>query len=288
MPIPFKMMPIPFDFFDTSARAIERSTLRLGVRLGAVAALLTLLPAGPALAQQAGSDLADAAHTAHSADQAASAASADQAVSDEATDRAGRVASLLELAATEYADAVTDGQVVNEAEYEETRAFTVEADRVFEPLVGPDAPDEAAVVTASVDSLASIVEIRGPAADFERHVRDATEALVSGWGAVPVPEPPSSPSAARGAELYRTSCAACHGASGSGDGPAAEGLEPPPTDFTAPGRTEEATPERDFQVITLGIPATEMAGYADLLDVQQRWDLVAYLQTLQRGQPSNP
>lgn len=249
---------------DSLVHVIARSTLRIG----AVTALLFLLPAGTALAQQV--------------------ESADQAASDEATDRAGRVASLLELAATEYAEAVDDGQVVNEAEYEETRAFTVEADRVFEALDGPDAPDEAVVVAASVDSLVSIVELRGPVADFERQVRDATEALVSGWGAVTVPEPPSGPSAARGAELYRASCAACHGPSGRGDGPAAEGLEPPPTDFTAPGRAQEATPARDFQVVTLGIPATEMAGYADLLDVQQRWDLVAYLQTLQRRQSRNP
>lgn len=271
-------MPIPF---DSLVRVIARSTLRIG----AVAALLFLLPAGTALAQQAGSESANPSNPVNPAD---SAESADQASSDEATDRAGRVASLLELAATEYADAVDDGEVVNEAEYEETREFTVEAGRMFETLDGPGAPDEAAVVAASVDSLVSIVELRGPVADFDRHVREATEALASGWGAVTVPEPPSTPSAARGAELYRTSCAACHGPSGTGDGPAAEGLEPPPTDFTAPDRAHEATPARDFQVITLGIPATEMAGYADLLDVQQRWDLVAYLQTLQRGQPSNP
>jgi high-affinity iron transporter len=248
------MMPSSFD-----------SLAHADLRLGAVAALLILLPAGPALAQQAGSDSGDSAHP------------------EDATDRAGRVASLLELAATEYADAVADGEVINEAEYEETREFTREAGRVFEALDGRDAPGEATVVTASVDSLLSIVELRGPVVDFDRHVRNATEALASGWGAITVPEPASRPSAARGAELYRTSCASCHGTSGRGDGPAAEGLEPPPADFTAPIRTHDATPARDFQVTTLGIPATEMAGYADLLDVQQRWDLAAYLQTFRFG-----
>jgi mono/diheme cytochrome c family protein len=35
------------------------------------------------------------------------------------------------------------------------------------------------------------------------------------------------------ARLYGTLCASCHGASGRGDGPAAEALSPRPTDLTA-------------------------------------------------------
>lgn len=35
-----------------------------------------------------------------------------------------------------------------------------------------------------------------------------------------------------GAALFSENCAACHGASGKGDGPAAEGLSPHPADLT--------------------------------------------------------
>jgi mono/diheme cytochrome c family protein len=35
-----------------------------------------------------------------------------------------------------------------------------------------------------------------------------------------------------GAELYATFCAACHGATGRGDGPAAAGMSPAPADLT--------------------------------------------------------
>ena len=35
-----------------------------------------------------------------------------------------------------------------------------------------------------------------------------------------------------GAALFSENCAACHGASGRGDGPAADGMNPPPADLT--------------------------------------------------------
>ena len=45
-----------------------------------------------------------------------------------------------------------------------------------------------------------------------------------------VPAQPTSP--ASGKEMFRSYCAACHGTSGKGDGPAAPGLKKTPTDLT--------------------------------------------------------
>lgn len=42
----------------------------------------------------------------------------------------------------------------------------------------------------------------------------------------------SPPTPETGAVLYARYCASCHGVSGRGDGPAAAGLTPPPTDLT--------------------------------------------------------
>src|ERR1700692_3174661 len=44
--------------------------------------------------------------------------------------------------------------------------------------------------------------------------------------------PPPVTSPANGAEMYTAYCAACHGANGKGDGPAAVALKVPPTDLT--------------------------------------------------------
>ncbi len=43
------------------------------------------------------------------------------------------------------------------------------------------------------------------------------------------------------AATFQTKCAACHGAAGKGDGPAATMLKPPPTDFAASlkGKTDD-------------------------------------------------
>ena len=39
-----------------------------------------------------------------------------------------------------------------------------------------------------------------------------------------------------GEALFETNCASCHGASGRGDGPAATGLNPPPSDLSGAPR----------------------------------------------------
>lgn len=49
---------------------------------------------------------------------------------------------------------------------------------------------------------------------------------------VPEPDTRMSGSAEEGALLFAQNCAACHGAAGTGAGPAAEGLSPPPADLT--------------------------------------------------------
>ena len=51
-------------------------------------------------------------------------------------------------------------------------------------------------------------------------------ALVLGCSEVSMPEPPE------GRALYAENCAQCHGASGRGDGPWAEGMSPRPADLT--------------------------------------------------------
>jgi mono/diheme cytochrome c family protein len=46
----------------------------------------------------------------------------------------------------------------------------------------------------------------------------------------PVPIQPTSP--ASGQQMFTTYCAVCHGATGTGNGPAAKGLKTPPADLT--------------------------------------------------------
>jgi len=74
-------------------------------------------------------------------------------------------------------------------------------------------------------------------------------------------------------------CAACHGATGAGDGPASAGLDPPPIDFTDAHRASQRSPFSLYQVVTQGLPGTSMASYSQLSDAD-RWALAYYVGNL--------
>ncbi len=89
-------------------------------------------------------------------------------------------------------------------------------------------------------------------------------------------------SVAQGVDLYREHCAACHGASGHGNGPLAGGLAPAPANLTEP-HTALHTAGDIFWWLTHGKPGSAMPGFADRLSEDARWDLINYLRTLSVG-----
>jgi mono/diheme cytochrome c family protein len=88
------------------------------------------------------------------------------------------------------------------------------------------------------------------------------------------------------APLFQTACAACHGTTGAGDGPAAGTLmdvwEQPvkPANFTQPHRKSGATPEDLYRSLALGLDGTPMTGYQHLLPPETLWALVAHILSL--------
>ncbi len=89
------------------------------------------------------------------------------------------------------------------------------------------------------------------------------------------------------AELYRQSCAACHGADGSGlapDSPRLAAFDPPPADLTEPLFNSREPAADWFMVIKHGGAAmglsSQMPAYEGALSDQQIDDLVGYLKQL--------
>lgn len=69
----------------------------------------------------------------------------------------------------------------------------------------------------------------------------------------------------RGRVLFAENCAACHGEAGRGDGPAAQGLTPPPRDFTKPARWKNGTAVTEvFETLAAGIPGGAMSSFDTL------------------------
>ena len=92
------------------------------------------------------------------------------------------------------------------------------------------------------------------------------------------PVPATDVSLARGQEIYGQQCAICHGVQGRGDGPLARTMVPRPADFRvhmAEGHTEGQL----FDWLSNGVPDTAMQGFGDQLSVEDRWNVINYLQT---------
>lgn len=79
--------------------------------------------------------------------------------------------------------------------------------------------------------------------------------------------------AAAGSRLYGTNCSSCHGTHGQGNGtmPA-----------LAQGPTQSASDGEVFWFITTGAPDKGMPSWSTLPE-RQRWQLVAYLKSLQKS-----
>jgi mono/diheme cytochrome c family protein len=89
----------------------------------------------------------------------------------------------------------------------------------------------------------------------------------------------SSEARARGAVLFRESCALCHGERGDGRGPRKEGLTTQPRDFTRPDWRQSTSPRRVFFAIREGLHGTAMPSWKSLSE-QDSWALTAHVLSL--------
>ncbi|HUK03747.1 MAG TPA: FTR1 family protein [Burkholderiales bacterium] len=174
---------------------------------------------------------------------------------------------LLDYVGADYGGAVENGKVRSADEYQEMREFVAQALDRLKAL-----PDHAAkpALVASGAALAKLVEDKAPpeaVADAAAKLRDAlARAYDVRLGPRRAPDP------ARGAKLYAEHCAACHGADGRGDGPAAKGLSPAPANFHDAERMGARSVYGLYSTITLGVTGTSMAPFGQIPE-DDRWAL---------------
>lgn len=84
-----------------------------------------------------------------------------------------------------------------------------------------------------------------------------------------------------GERLYKQNCVNCHGASGRGDGAAAEKLEPKPADLTS-DKTQAKQDMELIETLKFGRPGTAMPGWMSELDERDMRNVLAYIRTLGR------
>jgi mono/diheme cytochrome c family protein len=94
----------------------------------------------------------------------------------------------------------------------------------------------------------------------------------------PLPDDPRV--VAKGKTLYLANCAACHGASGAGDGPAANGMSPPPVDLRRVVQRPTAGDGYLMWAISDGGAAmgSAMPAFKDTLSETDRWQIIRYIE----------
>lgn len=174
---------------------------------------------------------------------------------------------LLDYVGVDYAGAVADGHIISTAEYAEMQEFAASIQSRIAAL--PRTPEQSSLVTAAAQ-LQSAIAAKADPRTVRSQAGTLADALLSAY---PVPLAPSrTPDLARGTQLYRENCAACHGMSGDGHGPNAAQLDPPPIAFSDRARARQRSLFGLYQVIGQGIDGTAMPSFAQLSS-DDRWAL---------------
>ena len=181
---------------------------------------------------------------------------------------------LLDYIAVDYTGAVKDGAVISDAEFTEMKEFANTALARLAQL--PAQGGQATLVASATQLQAAVAGMAQPTA-----VADIAHALADALlAAYPVPmAPAAAPNLARGAQIYADKCAACHGLTGAGDGPAAPQLDPPPIAFVDHERARERSLFSLYEVVSQGLAGTPMASFDPELSPEQRWDVAFFAST---------
>ena len=184
---------------------------------------------------------------------------------------------MLDYLGVDYPEAVKDGTVADQGEYDEQLEFSANVRAMIGEL--PGRPERAGLEAAAARLAGAIRdkrpgdEVAGIAGELRRHIIELYQVRVS---------PKQAPDLASAPADYATHCAVCHGAAGRGDGPAAKGLTPPPADLTDAARQGRLSVFGLYNTITLGIKGTAMTGFPALSEAQ-RWALAFHVSTLAGG-----
>jgi len=184
------------------------------------------------------------------------------------------VNTLLQLAdymGVDYAEAVDNGNVINAFEYAEMEEFSRRIHSEIEQL--KIKPVSSELVELSDELITGVSNLVEPAV-IVITTQKIRHLVMASYDVVMTPR--QKPDLQAAALLYETHCASCHGATGFGDGIAAQGLDPAPTDFHDINRAKQRSVFGLYNTITLGVDGTTMIGRPDLHDLE-RWSLAFYV-----------
>jgi len=183
-----------------------------------------------------------------------------------------RLSAIVGVAVEEYAKGVDEGgRITSVVEYDEATGFLREARDVAARLTAPNAP----AVRAALDTLAAAAARRVGSAVL-RTMYDSFSVALGAEGALDLPS--RAIDLARGKTLYDAHCSSCHGPTGGGGPAVPGGLAPPAIGHADVMR--DVTPALTYRIVSVGIQGTAMQGWGGVLSTDDRWDVVAYVNSL--------
>jgi high-affinity iron transporter len=187
---------------------------------------------------------------------------------------AKRLSSIVGVAVEEYGKAIdARGRLISDIEYEEAVSFLKDAKDVAARLSGA----RAVAVQAVLDSLTVAVAAKRPPAELIA-LHERFSAALGTEGALDLPT--KAIDLAEGKAIYEKNCASCHGTLGLGDGPAARGMTPPPPAIGTRDAMHDVSPALMYRIVSVGIAGTPMGGWSDKLNADERWNVVAYINSM--------
>ena len=193
----------------------------------------------------------------------------------QASEDAKRILSLVDYIGGDYQNAVSEGEVINDAEYAEMLEFSSQVKEIFGRL--NSAQGDKADIGPELAELSTLIENKSPVAQVETVSSGIKEKIIASYGIVP--HPGRSPSYSKGKELYTDNCSYCHGAAGAGDGRLSYGLNPKPPAFTDPEFAEGLSPFKVHNTTSFGMEGTAMPSFPKISE-DEKWDLAFYVLTM--------
>jgi high-affinity iron transporter len=195
-----------------------------------------------------------------------------------AQDTPKKLLAIIDYISSDYKNAVQDGKVLNQSEYQEQLEFSRRSLELLDELT--KSGGDRANIQSEIKLLVSRIEAKADPKVIADTANGIEQKIMAAYDIVPYPR--QIPTFAAGKQLFMENCAQCHGEAGEGDGPGRQTMnpkEPPPAKFTDPEFMSGLSPFKAFNALSFGVENTAMASWAALSEAQ-RWDLAFYVFSL--------
>lgn len=184
---------------------------------------------------------------------------------------------LLDYISQDYKNAVQDGKIINQSEYQEMLDFSEEAVALFNVISSnTDIQNQGEIKTLLQSARQEILK-KGSQEIISRDAQQAKKHVIS-LNLINI-APAHYPDITEGKKLYQASCKSCHGDKGGGDGPAGVALDPEPTNFLDAEIMKYVSPLQVFNTTRLGVQGTGMRAFDELSD-DEIWQIAFYIKSL--------